>query len=166
MSAVVLIFDAYFLFLVMVIFLYHRNRIKKARDSVGAVFCQWSTIYDIHTWRGLFVWIFLLTYLSHAIYFILKAGTQTYGVHSMIVFLFSLGFYQRWIVVFGEKGFVRKLDMIPWKDVQSWETDIRGKLSVKVLKDNSMKQIRIRVPRYHVKKIENMLIRSARVQKE
>jgi hypothetical protein len=166
MSAVVLIFDAYFLLLVVVIFLYHRNRIKKARNSIGAVLCQWSAIYDIHTWRGLFVWILLLTYLSHAIYFILKAGTQTYGVHSMIVFLFSLGFYQRWIVVFGEKGFIRRLNMIAWKDVVEWQSDRRGRVSLTLRFEDTIKEVRIRLPKSYLEDVENLLVRSVKIRTE
>ncbi len=166
MNPVVLIFDAYFLLLVFVLFMYHRNKINKARHAIGSILCQWSLMYNIRSWRGVLVWSVLIMYLCQAVYCTLRGSTRTYGIHSLVVLFFSLGFYQRWIVAFGEKGFIRRLNMISWKDVLAWETDVKGRILLKIRFEDSLKRIPIRVPRSRVKEIENLLIRSIKVRKE
>jgi len=138
MNPVVLIFDVYFLLLLFVVFLYHKIKINKARDTIGSIVYQWSVMYTLRTWQGRLVWIVLILYICQAVYFTARGSTGTYGIHSLVVFLFSLGFFQRWIVAFGEKGFIRRLNVVAWKDVVSWKTDMKGRISLNVRTDNTL----------------------------
>ena len=56
--------------------------------------------------------------------------------------------------------------MIAWKDVLACETDVKGRVLLKIRFEDSLKRIRIRVPRSRVEEIENLLIRTIKVKKE
>jgi hypothetical protein len=119
MNNIILTIPVFFIILAMINFFHNYKKSKIINKNIGKIYVKWSCSLNLSFWQSWIKLGILFFGLILVLHWAIFAIDQNYGYAYIIIFLFTMSYYFRWIIKFGTNGIMIKLNLLYWKDVST-----------------------------------------------